>query len=57
MIIIIMIITAMFRYTKRTNFLTGTTLAQISEFSIIVLALGLALGHSTSELLSTMTLT
>jgi len=54
---IIMVFSAMFGYTKRTNFLTGTTLAQISEFSIIVLALGLTMGHITGELLSTMTLT
>ena len=55
--VILMIFTAMFGYTKRTNFLTGTTMAQISEFSIIILALGLSLGHISSELVSTMTLT
>lgn len=50
-------LTALFGYTKRTNFLTGTTLAQISEFSLIVLSLGVAVGHISSEILSTMTLT
>jgi voltage-gated potassium channel Kch len=52
-----MSLTGMFGYTKRTTFLTGSTLAQISEFSIIVLTLGLAMGHITSELVSTITLT
>jgi len=55
--IILMSLTGMFGYTKRTTFLTGSTMAQISEFSIIVLTLGLAMGHITSELFSTITLT
>src|SRR3989339_62918 len=46
-----------FNYTKRTNFLVGTTLAQISEFSLIILALGVSIGHIQSEILSTLTLT
>jgi len=44
-------------YTKRNNFLTGTTLAQISEFSLIVLTLGFTLGHISQEILTTITLT
>jgi len=55
--LILMVLTGIFGYTKRTTFLVGTTLAQISEFSIIVLALGVSLGHIGSELLSTITLT
>ncbi len=55
--LIIMIFMALFGYTKRSNFLVGTTLAQVSEFSIIILALGVSLGHVSGELLSTMTLT
>ncbi len=55
--IVLMALTGMFGYTKRTNFLVGSTLAQISEFSIIVLTLGLAMGHITSELVSIITLT
>ena len=35
------------RYKKRTSFLTSITLAQISEFSLILMAMGLALGHVT----------
>ncbi len=55
--LILMSFAALFRYTKRTNFLVGTTLAQISEFSLIVLVLGVAVGHITSEVLHTLTLT
>jgi Kef-type K+ transport system membrane component KefB/Trk K+ transport system NAD-binding subunit len=46
-----------FRFTKRTNFLVGTTLGQISEFSLIVLALGVSMGHVLPEAMNTMVLT
>jgi len=55
--LIIMLFMRTFNYTKRTNFLVGTTLAQISEFSLIILALGVSIGHIQSEILSTLTLT
>jgi len=55
--LILMTFMAFFGYTKRNNFLLGTTLAQISEFSLIILALGVALGHIGSDILSTITLT
>jgi len=55
--LILMTLSALFGYTKRNNFLIGTTLAQISEFSLIVLALGVAVGHISVEILSTLTLT
>lgn len=55
--LIFMALSAFFRYTKRTNFLVGTTLAQISEFSLIVLVLGVAVGHISAEILHTLTLT
>ncbi|GBE19654.1 glutathione-regulated potassium-efflux system protein KefC [archaeon BMS3Abin17] len=55
--IILMGLMAMFGYTKRSNFLVGTTLAQISEFSLIVLALGFTMGHLTGEVVSTLALT
>jgi Kef-type K+ transport system membrane component KefB/Trk K+ transport system NAD-binding subunit len=54
---ILMTLSAMFGYTKRTNFLVGTTLAQISEFSLIVLGLGVTMGHIAESVLSTMILT
>jgi hypothetical protein len=44
-------------YTKRTNFLVGTAIAQISEFSLIILALGVSGGQISPEILSTLTLT
>jgi Kef-type K+ transport system membrane component KefB/voltage-gated potassium channel Kch len=55
--LILMTLLTFFGYTKRTNFLTGTTLAQISEFSLIVLALGVTMGHVGGEILSTLILT
>ena len=55
--IIIMSIMAILGYTKRNNFITGITLAQISEFSLIVLALGVEFGQISKEILSTLTLT
>jgi len=57
--IIIMIFTGLYGYTKRTIFLVGNSLGQISEFSLIVLTLG-ALYYPafiTSEIISTVTLT
>lgn len=55
--LILMSLMTMFGYTKRTNFLVGTTLGQISEFSLIVLALAVSLGHLSPEVMSTITLT
>jgi len=52
-----MIFSSAFKYTKRTNFQVGTTLAQISEFSLIVLVLGVSVGHITTSVLHTLTLT
>ena len=57
--VIFMGLRALSGYTKRNNFLVGTTLAQISEFSLIVVVLGLSV-HGTlldSALLPTITLT
>jgi Kef-type K+ transport system membrane component KefB len=53
----LMTLMAIFGYTKRTNFLVGTTLAQISEFSIIILTLGLSKGHIGPEVVHTIALT
>lgn len=53
---ILMSLMAIFGYTKRNNFLVGTTLAQISEFSLIILALGVSVGHINPGILSTFTL-
>ena len=43
-------------YTKRNGFLAGLTVAQISEFSIILVALGVGVGHLSSEILSLVTM-
>jgi Kef-type K+ transport system membrane component KefB len=43
--IIVMAIMGYMGYRKRTGFLAGLTVAQISEFSLILAALGLSLGH------------
>jgi len=55
--LIVMFLMKQFRYKKRTNFLVGTTIAQISEFSLIVLLLGASVGQINSELVHTLTLT
>jgi hypothetical protein len=43
-------------YRKRTSFLTAVPLAQVSEFSIVLLALGINLGHIEETALSIVTL-
>jgi Kef-type K+ transport system membrane component KefB len=43
--IIVMVIMGLMGYRRRTSFLAGLTVAQISEFSLILAALGLSLGH------------
>ena len=43
--LIVMIIMGAMRYPARVSFLAGLTVAQISEFSLILAALGLELGH------------
>ncbi|HUF44197.1 MAG TPA: cation:proton antiporter [Aestuariivirgaceae bacterium] len=43
--LIVVAIMAWMGYTARTGFLAGLTVAQISEFSLIFMAMGLSLGH------------
>ena len=50
--IIVMSFMRSFGFKKRTNFLAGTSLAQVSEFSLIVILLGFTLGHVTQEVFS-----
>ncbi len=54
--LIVMIILGFMGYRKRTGFLSGLTVAQISEFSLILGALGLSLGHINSETMGLITL-
>ncbi len=43
-------------YRTKTAFMSGLTVAQISEFSLILVALGYSLGHITQEIVSLVTL-
>lgn len=43
--LIVMAIMGYMGYRKRTSFLAGLTVAQISEFSIVFVAMGISLGH------------
>jgi len=49
---ITMFICSLFNYKKRVSFLTSISLAQVSEFSLIIVAQGLILGHISQELFS-----
>lgn len=49
--IIVMFIMRALGYHPRTGFLAGTTVAQISEFSFIVIAAGISIGHLESDIL------
>ncbi|CAN5485329.1 MAG: cation:proton antiporter [Acidobacteria bacterium] len=53
--IIVMIIMGVMGYRKRTSFLAGLTVAQISEFSLILGALGVSVGHITAETMGLIT--
>jgi Kef-type K+ transport system membrane component KefB len=54
--IIVMTIMGFMGYRKRTGFLCGLTVAQISEFSLILAALGFSLGHIDSSVVGLVTL-
>lgn len=43
--LIVMVLMGLFRFRKRSGFLTGLTMGQISEFSLILAALGASLGY------------
>lgn len=53
---IVMAIMGYMGYRKRTGFLAGLTVAQISEFSLIFTAMGVALGHIGAESMALVTL-
>ncbi|MBX4212436.1 cation:proton antiporter [Candidatus Pacearchaeota archaeon] len=50
--LLVMTILRLFGYKKRTNFLTGASLAQISEFSLIIVLLGYTQGIIPQEIMS-----
>lgn len=54
--LIVMAIMGYMGYRKRTGFLAGLTVAQISEFSLIFMAMGVGLGHIGGESLGLVTL-
>jgi len=53
--LIVMVLMGMLGYTRRNSFFAGLTVAQISEFSIILIALGVKVGHLTNEILALVT--
>ncbi|MDZ7790145.1 MAG: cation:proton antiporter [Xanthomonadales bacterium] len=54
--LIVLAIMGAMGYRKRTGFLAGLTVAQISEFSLIFMAMGVSLGHVGEEALGLVTL-
>jgi len=54
--LIVLAIMGAMGYRKRTGFLAGLTVAQISEFSLIFMAMGVAIGHVAEEALGLVTL-
>ncbi len=54
--LIVMTLMGLLGYTKRNSFLAGLTVAQISEFSLILIALGVKMGHLAGEIISLITL-
>ena len=54
--LIVMAIMGYMGYRRRTGFMAGLTVAQISEFSIVFVAMGITLGHVNNSALSLITL-
>ena len=54
--LIVLVIMGALGYRKRTGFLAGLTVAQISEFSLIFMGMGVTLGHVGPEALGLVTL-
>jgi Kef-type K+ transport system membrane component KefB len=54
--LIVLVIMGAMGFRKRTGFLAGLTVAQISEFSLIFAAMGVALGHIGHDVLGLVTL-
>lgn len=54
--LIVLIIMGIMGYRRRTGFMAGLTVAQISEFSLIFAAMGVTLGHISQEVMGLVTL-
>lgn len=53
--LIILVLMGMMGYRKRTSFLTGMNIAQISEFSLVLAAVGFRIGHITEGVVALIT--
>lgn len=53
---IVMVIMGILGYSSRTGFFAGLTVAQISEISLIIISLGVKVGHLPSDILSIVTI-
>ncbi|MEM2918873.1 MAG: cation:proton antiporter [Candidatus Altiarchaeota archaeon] len=51
-VIIMFLIASLLGYSKRTSFLTAISVAQVSEFSLVLVSEGLSLGHIQKDILS-----
>jgi Kef-type K+ transport system membrane component KefB/Trk K+ transport system NAD-binding subunit len=50
--LVVMFTLKLYGYTKKTNFLTSISLAQVSEFSLILILVGFSLGHLNSQIMN-----
>ncbi len=53
--LIVLVLMGIMGYRKRTSFLAGVTVAQISEFSLVLAAVGLKIGHITEGIVALIT--
>ncbi len=53
--LVVIVLMSLMGYKTKTSFQAGLTVAQISEFSLILVSLGVTLGHLTKEILSLVT--
>jgi Kef-type K+ transport system membrane component KefB len=53
--VLVMVTMGLIGYRARTSFMTGISIAQVSEFSLIVMALSLRIGHTDQGLVSIIT--
>jgi Kef-type K+ transport system membrane component KefB/Trk K+ transport system NAD-binding subunit len=54
--VIVMVVMGLMGYRRRTGFLAGLSIAQISEFSLVIGVLGLSLGHISEKTMGVITL-
>lgn len=53
--LVILVLMGLMGYRRRTSFFTGISIAQVSEFSLVLVALGLKLGHITEDVVAIIT--